>query len=197
MKHLKFHSIIILALLFAGATSSSCQNTPKSQPRPISDKLIERPNLSNSLDSFLRPIGYVSDYENLYTQSEVYTLDSLLHSFEKEMKLQVVLVTLDSSLASSSEFDKVIEILGNGWKVGGDSSFGIIVGISASNKRIQIENGYKARPFISDDETQNIIANNFIPDFKNAKFFEGTFSGISALLQLLNINLEKKTKVTF
>ena len=197
MKHLKYHSIIVVILLLAGAISSSCQNTPKTEPKSTSNKLIEKPNLSSSLDSFLRPLGYVSDYENLYMQSEIYTLDSLLHHFEKEIKLQVVLVTLDSSLVSSSEFDKVVAVLGNGWKVGGDSSFGIVVGISATNQRIRIENGYKARPFISDDETQNIIANHFIPDFKNAEFFKGTFSGISALLQLLRINLEKRTKVTF
>ena len=197
MKHLKYYCTVILIIFLFGTISSSCQNAPNQKSKVRDKEFAIKPKLDNSLDSFLIPQGYVSDYENLFTKSEIYILDSILYNFENETKLQVILVTLGSNIASSSEFDKVIATLGNGWKVGGDSSLGTIIGVSASNKLIRIENGYKIRPFISDVESQDVINDQFLPDFKNAQFFKGTLSGVSILLETLRKNLKERSKVTF
>lgn len=197
MKHLKYYNILILIIFLLGTISSSCQNTPNQESKLRDQEFPIKPKLGNLLDSFLVPQGYVSDYENLFTKAEIYILDSILYNFEKETTLQVILVTLDSNIASSSEFDRVIATLGNGWKVGGDSSLGTIIGISASNKRIRIENGYKIRPFISDVESQDVINAQFVPNFKKAQFFKGTLSGVSILLETLRKNLKERSKVTF
>ncbi len=197
MKHLKYYYTVILVLFLFGTISSSCQNIPNQNSKLSDKEFVMKPKLDNFLDSFLTPQGYVSDYENLFTKPEIYILDSILYNFENETKLQVILVTLGSNIASSSEFDRLITTLGNGWKVGGDSSLGTIIGLSASNKLIRIDNGYKIRPFISDAESQKVISDQFVPDFKNAQFFKGTLSGILMFLETLRENFKERSKVTF
>ncbi len=146
-------------------------------------------------DRFPEILGWVSDYDNLYTPSEKHSLDSLLTSFEKQTTIEIALVTLrpDMLKADSTSLKKYSLAMANEWRVGKkDTNNGILIAISNTYRNIRINNGYGIEEVITDEETKEIIDNGFLPDFKKGKMYEGTFNGIKCLMSKLVENMDKK-----
>ena len=148
----------------------------------------KKPTFGTLIDDFIKPVGYVNDYDNLYSVDEVYQMDSLLYAFEIEDSIQIVVVTFDTSQIGPSEVNVVTKLIQKGWKVGGDSSRGIVIGISKPYRTMRIENGLNIQKFLTDSATKKIIDNGFIPEFKNGQYFKGTWSGLLQLIQVLKQN---------
>jgi len=187
---LSFYNISLLLFLnLILAINCSCQSNSQKSPR-VFDK---KPKLDTLLNEFAKPIGYVNDYEKLYNSEQVYEMDSLIYDFETKSSIQIVIVTFDSSTIKSSEIEHATAVIGNGWKVGGDSSKGVIVGISKAYKFMRIDNGKSIQKMLSDSKTKDIIDSAFIPEFKNGRYYEGTLAGLEALIN----ELENAVKVKF
>jgi uncharacterized protein len=74
----------------------------------------------------------------------------------------------------------------NTWGVGQkNKNNGILIGISKGYRHMRIENGYGLEKNLTDQETKKIIDDEFIPFFKQAKYFEGTLNGLKALMKKL------------
>ena len=132
----------------------------------------------------VRPLGWTSDYENIFTLSQIKELDSIIANFEKETSNEIAIVTIDSSSTTSEEFDNLILTISNDWGVGKKGlNNGILIGISTGLRKIRISNGYGIETKLTDAETKKIIDEVIIPEFKNAKFFEGTKNGLLTLMQ--------------
>lgn len=187
---ISFKNIFLLFFLnLIVVISCSCQSDSQKSPGVFEKK----PKFDTVLNQFAKPIGYVNDYEKLYTSEQVYKMDSLMYEFEHKNSIQIVLVTFNSTMVKASEIEAATTAIGNGWKVGGDSSKGIVVGISKTYKFMRIENGKTIQRMLSDNKTKEIIDTVFIPEFKNDRYFEGTFAGIQALM----IALENALTVKF
>lgn len=137
--------------------------------------------------SLPKPIGFVNDFENIFTDKQEQVLDSLVKNFEKETTIQVAIVTLDSSYTNKSEFDNYTFKLANNWGVGQkDKDNGILIGISSSLRKMRIQNGYGIKKILSDQETKLLIDSLFIPDFKQNNYYDGTKMGIIGLINKLS-----------
>ena len=62
-----------------------------------------------------QPKGFVNDFENLLTDRQEEYLDSLITDYEKQTKIEIAIVTIDSSMTSAEKFDKYTLELANYW----------------------------------------------------------------------------------
>jgi hypothetical protein len=138
------------------------------------------------------PTGNVSDFENIYTETEARILDSLISDIEVECSIEIAVVTLDSVLTSLDDFDVYTLQLANDWGIGkkGENN-GILIGISSSFRKMRIENGYGIEKRLSNQETKTIIDSLFIPEFKKGDYYEGTRNGLLGIMTQLEINDSK------
>ncbi len=188
--------LFCLNLFFFVSLTSYSQTNPKNKNSEV--KIFHhKPNLDTILNGYFNPIGYVNDYDHLFTVNQKYSLDSILFNYEKKSLVQIIMVTLDSEKVLSSEVDEVARVIFKGWKVGGIKNNGVLIAISKPFKRMRIENGKAVRVFFSDTETQFIIDTKFIPEFKMNNYYKGTLEGLKSLMETILINRDKNVKITF
>jgi uncharacterized protein len=145
-------------------------------PYSTTDSLAIRRHLS-------QPIGWTSDYECLFTSGEIAYLDSMLRTFEKETKIEIAVVTFDSSWKSNKSLEDFVVGLHNVWGVGKKGyNNGILFGFSANWRKIRISNGFGLEGVLSDLLTKKIIDEVIIPEFKTSSYFEGTKKGLLAII---------------
>lgn len=185
------HTNIILLLLFSITLNCQCQTSPKkdSTVTEINKRVFDKkPTFGTLINDVIKPVGYVNDYDSLFSEDEIYQMDSLLYVFDIKDSIQIVVVTFDTSQIGPSEVDVATKSIQKFWKVGGNASRGIVIGISKPYRKMRIENGLGIQKFLTDAATKKIIDNNFIPEFKNGQYFKGTWSGLLQLIQVLKQN---------
>lgn len=149
---------------------------------------LEKPGLFRHYfgDSLPKSAGYVNDFENIYSAGEEKVLDSLIKNFESRTTIQMVIVTIDTAMIARDSFDAFSLRLANVWGVGQKGkNNGVTIVISKGFRRMRIQNGFGIEKFLTDGETKLIIDTEFIPAFRQAKYFEGTFNGLLALMNVL------------
>ncbi|MEO6836776.1 MAG: TPM domain-containing protein [Ginsengibacter sp.] len=187
------HISIIFLLLNGIFFNASCQAiSGKDSPSFHKKEKVfdKKPNFAPIIDNVTKPMGYVNDYDNLFSSDEIYQLDSLLYNCYYKDSIQIILITFDTSQMGPGEITTATKSFGKLWKVGGNSRKDIIVGISKFYRKIRIENSVAVQKILSDEETKQIIDNGFIPQFKNDQYFEGTRSGLQLLIRTLEENLK-------
>lgn len=137
-------------------------------------------------DGIPQPIGYVSDFENIFTKSQRSYLDSMIGVYEKKTTVQIAVVTIDTSIVSKKDFDDYLLKIAKTWGVGQkDKNNGIVIGISKGYRHMCIQNGYGIENILTDSETKGIIDTAFIPSFKKEQYFEGVINGLKAIMKKL------------
>ena len=182
-------NLFTLSSLFFLFSCESCisQDTNSKNPRTTFHISKER---SDSLSIHIpRPKGFINDYTHLFTENEIQVLDSLVRVYEKMTTIEIVVATVDSSLVKDADFEDYSLVMLRNWGIGKkEKNNGILIVISPDLRRMRIENGYGIEKFFSDAETKQIIDNFFIPKFKEAKYFQGTYHGIIAITDRLKKN---------
>jgi uncharacterized protein len=146
------------------------------------DQLKFKPQIKDA--GIPKPIGYVSDFEGIYTPGETIILDSMINDFEEKTTIEIGIITIDTSMVKEKDFDGWVGKVANTWGIGKkNKNNGILVGISKGYRRMRIQNGYGIEKNLSDQETKAIIDNDFIPFFKDAGYFKGTVNGLHALMK--------------
>lgn len=192
---------LFIFLIYTFLTPASCQvkshNSNIKAPSPA-DSVQDFRNRTFSNDSFPSPVGYVNDFENIFTLRQEQILDSLITVFEKRTTIEFAVVTIDTSMLSQSSLFDFTFKLANVWGVGKkDKKNGILIGICSANRDFRIQNGYGIEPYLSDSTTSDIMTNSFFPSYKKGLMFEGTFLGLKSIMETLVTSIDEKTKVTF
>ncbi|NCT75064.1 MAG: TPM domain-containing protein [Chitinophagaceae bacterium] len=131
----------------------------------------------------IKALGWTSDYEHIFTSDQIAELDSIISKFEKETTNEIAIVTIDRLWTTKENFDSLILTIANDWGVGKKGgNNGIVIGISKGHRKIRINNGYGIETRLTDAETQKIIDNIILPEFKKGNYFEGIKSGLLALM---------------
>ena len=154
----------------------------------ICSLLATQPVLATLQDTIPRPVGYVNDFELLFTRDQVDALDNLLHDLEQRTTIEIAVITVDSTLTLPGNFDFFTLKTMNAWGVGKkEKNNGVLIGISRSFRKIRIQNGRGIEKVLSNAETKKIIDEAFIPFFKKGKYYEGTLNGLKTLIQRLDL----------
>jgi uncharacterized protein len=131
----------------------------------------------------IKPLGWVSDYENVFTDTQIKELDSILTAFERETSNEIAVVTIESYWTTTDKFDSLILSIHNTWGVGKkETNNGILIGFSKGLRCIRISNGYGIETKLTDSQTKNILDEKILPKFKEDNYFEGLKSGILAIM---------------
>jgi uncharacterized membrane protein YgcG len=132
------------------------------------------------------PVGYVNDFTHLYTPGQSRILDSLVRDYEKRTGIEIAIVTVDSNMVGTQDFDSYTLGMANYWGIGKKKeNNGILVAIAPYLRRIRIQNGLGIESKLSDKQTKTIIDSIFIPNFKKGDYYNGTKQGIIAITQQL------------
>ena len=148
-------------------------------------------------DSLPNPVGWVNDFEGLFTNEQEHHLDSIIEDFKRQTEIEIAIVTIDSSATSKEKFDSLTLYMANRWGVGeAGKDNGILIGISKGHRKIRIQNGFGIERLITEEETKQVIDNYFMPEFKAGNYFRGTLNGLMKLTDLLKFKLTRKPQVT-
>jgi uncharacterized protein len=126
--------------------------------------------------------GYVTDWEDLYTDAQELKLDSLISAFDKKTGIQIAVVTIDSSMADRADFDSITLKIANSWGVGQAANKGVVIGISNILGIMRIQTGTGLDSVLSDADTQKIVNTDFLPSFEKGQYYQGTWNGLEALM---------------
>ena len=177
--------LLTLILVLTVFSPASCQTKQSGRKEDGPAKPV-RTSQQIFWDSLPQPTGYVNDYENLFTDTEEQSLDSLMEDFEKRTTIQIAVVTFDTTMTTRDSLDALTLRIGEVWGVGRKhKDNGIVIGISRGYRQMRIQNGYGIERFFSDEQTKQIIDNAFIPGYRAGKYFEGTAAGLKALMKAL------------
>ncbi len=150
--------------------------------------LITTPALSQKYkrDSLPAAVGYVNDFENIFSPGQEKYLDSMIRAFEKKTTIQIAVITIDTSMVSRNKFQNYVLRIANAWGVGHKlKNNGVTIGLSKGYRFMRIENGYGIEKRLSDSQTKSIIDSAFVPSFKKNAYFDGIVNGLRAIMQKL------------
>ena len=133
--------------------------------------------------------GYVTDWEKLFSASQVAHLDSLISAFEAKTTIEIAVVTIDSAMASREDFDSVTLKIASDWGVGQKAkNNGLIIGVSNGLHIMRIQTGSGLTVQLPDTDTQQIVDTDFLPYYEKGEYYKGTLHGLQVLMQKLGGN---------
>jgi uncharacterized protein len=179
----KYLSVLTLFFLTIILTASCRTNASKAKVKDAYEITSIR---KDYFDSLPQPMGYVNDFENLFSGTEEQILDSLIGDFEKRTTIQIALITFDTTITTADSLEIMTLRIANAWGVGQkEKNNGVVIGISRAYRKMRIQNGYGIEKILTDAETKEIIDTAFIPDFRNENYFEGALNGLKDLMGIL------------
>lgn len=129
-------------------------------------------------------IGWVNDFEHVFTQEQVNILDSIISEHENKTTDQIVIVTLDTVFSSDEELADYSLNVVRRWGVDAkNKNNGVGIFFGTKMRMIRIQNGYGIESRLSNEETKEIIDNIIIPEFKKGDYFEGVKKGLLAIIE--------------
>lgn len=184
----KFFKYLFLLILLIHLMIS-CQWKNKQGPNEANvDAQFEQYDSSITLP---KSKGFINDFENLFSETEEKILDSIITDFETKTTIQIAVATIAPTMTTAEDFDVFTLRLAKNWGVGQkDKDNGILIGISAGLRKIRIQNGYGIEKILSNEDTKLIVDSAFIPAFLQWSYFEGTKTGIVALMDVLGGKLD-------
>ena len=128
-------------------------------------------------------VKYVTDETGTLNSNQLTQLNNKLVSFNRTTSNQV-LVYLIPSLNGESLEDYSIRLAEKN-KIGKkDKNNGVLVLIVKDDRKIRIEVGYGLEGVLTDAMSSKIIRNDFTPQFKSGKYYEGIDKGIDAIISV-------------
>lgn len=134
-----------------------------------------------------RPIGFVSDFSQVLTESQVQYLDSLLKAHEKETTNEVAVVTFDpdtNQVKTKEDFDQLSLFLFTQWGVGKkDMNNGVGLLVSPQQRKVRIEVGTGLESKLTDAEAKQIIDSILLPAFREGDYYRGIYGATEAIIR--------------
>ena len=128
-------------------------------------------------------VGYVNDFEGIFTQDQIKELNDIISKQEKETTNEIAIVSITSFEPYETLFDYSLD-LANNWGIGKkDKDNGIAIVFGKQIRQISIQVGYGLENKLKDEEAKKIIDNIIIPEFKKGDFFIGIKNG---LIEIIN-----------
>lgn len=141
-------------------------------------------NQTDKIKDFKFPenIGYVNDFEKLFTTEQINDLNQIIEIHENETSNEIAIVSIISYSPYENLFDYSFA-LANHWGVGKkDKDNGVLIVFGKQLREIRIQVGYGLEKKLKDEEAKRIIDDVIIPEFKKGDFFSGIKKGLVEVL---------------
>jgi uncharacterized protein len=133
-------------------------------------------------DTLPAAVGWVNDFEGLYSKTEEDSLEREIEHFERATSIEIAIVTVDSNMVSREKFDDFTYRLLKKWGIGKISkSNGMVICISKDYKKLFVSCDFGIDKYMDKNEKYKIINKYFIPQFLKNDYFAGTITGLLAM----------------
>ncbi|MBC7874153.1 MAG: TPM domain-containing protein [Ferruginibacter sp.] len=174
MKTPLFYLVIIISLSFP-----CCGQKKDKKDQPSAS--VNNPGFPK------KPIGWVSDFDSVFTPAQAVYLDSLMNAHEVQTTNEIAVVTLQPGsyqIITPGDFDAFAFSLFKEWGIGKkDKNNGIGILVSVDLRKIRIEVGKGLALKLTDEEAKNIIDTIIVPEFKKGNYFTGILSGLRVIFK--------------
>ncbi|WP_210517803.1 TPM domain-containing protein [Hymenobacter terricola] len=158
-------SYIFVTWLLVGLVFSAAAGVPVSElpPRP-------------------HPARFVNDLAGVLRPEQARALEQKLHAYQDSTSTQLVVVLLHST--GAYEVADYAQQLGVAWGVGqkGQNN-GLVILAAIDQHRMAIETGYGMEATITDALTNDIMREQFQPNFRRGDYYAGLDAGVDVLMQ--------------
>ena len=151
-------------------------------------------------DTLPAAIGWINDFEDLFTESQEHLLEKTLAHFERTTSVEIAVVTVDSNMVAKNQFDEFGYRILKIWGIGKISkSNGILICICKDYKKICVITDFGIDKYVSEPEKNKMISRDFLPYFARNDYFDGTSNGLNALLNRIakRWNKEKTEELSY
>ncbi|HEY5371355.1 MAG TPA: TPM domain-containing protein [Hanamia sp.] len=181
--------------LFLFATNVTAQNIPNYNPYRIMTPAELSVYRQSIWDTLPAAVGWVNDFEGLYDKIQEDSLESMIQHFEKKTSIEIAIVTVDSNMVSQDKFNEFTYRLLKIWGIGKIAkSNGMVICICKDYKSIYISSDFGLDTYLSDYDKYKIVNKSVLPYFKKNYYFNGTLSGLNAILEKINRKWSKNNK---
>ncbi len=144
----------------------------------------EKPKSELKTLEFPVKIGFVNDFEKIFTEEEIEFLENLLVYYKKNANREIAVITIDS-IPKNAEFDQYAVKMSDNWNIGkNNGGNGLSIVLSKSLRKVRISTTDKTRDlYLSDELCKKVIDETMIPEFKNGKYYDGILLGLSELIR--------------
>jgi uncharacterized protein len=138
-------------------------------------------------DTLPAAIGWVNDFGDLFTEEQEQQLEKTLAHFEKNTSIEIAIVTLDSNMIAANKFNDYSYRLMKIWGIGKISkSNGMLICICKDYKKICVTTDFGIEQYLSTYEKNRLINKDFIPYFAKNDYYDGTSTGLNAMLSKIS-----------
>ena len=138
-------------------------------------------------DSIPEPVGLVSDFEKIFKNEQIDHLDSLITEFEKKTTIEIAIITVDSASVNGEFFNELPPLVGKTWGIGKpDKHNGIVIGVSVGYHKVSVFLDDGAQQYMDDGDANAIIKHTVIPQFKQAKYYDGVLGLLVEMMKLIS-----------
>lgn len=128
-------------------------------------------------------VGYINDFETLFSSEQLAELNEISINHEKEAKNELVVVSTVSFEPYYSPFAYSLA-LANYWGIGKkEKDNGVLIVFGKQMRQIWIQVGTGLETKLTDEETKSIIDLVMIPEFKKGDYFIGVKKGMLAIVE--------------
>lgn len=127
--------------------------------------------------------NYANDFTSTLSQSELYTLNTTLKSFDDSTSNQVVFLMIRSLEGYSLEM-YTYEVASRN-KIGSTKNNGVLFFVAKEDRKMRIEVGYGLEGALPDALASSILRNEVRPYFKNNEYYAGVNAGLNAIMKAI------------
>ena len=126
------------------------------------------------------PTGHINDFAGVLNSSEKQSLEETLVAYKESSKNEIAVV-LVRSLEGDTVEDVAVRIFEE-WKIGDkEKDTGVLFLAAIEDRKMRIEVGYGAEPFLTDGEAGQILREDVTPSFREGKYGEGVRNAVAAI----------------
>lgn len=167
-----------------------CQSVPNYNP----DKFLSRKELADYRqsiwDSIPAAVGWVNDFAGIFTNDQEQTLEDLVEHFEKKTSIEIAIVTLDTNMVEQPKLTKLTDRILKIWGIGKTMKRnGVLICICSGYKEIKISTDVGIEKYMNETEKLDIIKKYFVPLYEKNRYYDGTFSGLNALIKKIDLQM--------
>ncbi|WOD45254.1 TPM domain-containing protein [Hwangdonia lutea] len=138
----------------------------------------------DSIGNFPLPMGYVSDFEKIFSERQISHLTKIITDYEQKTTREIAIVTI-SSIEPYGNMKDYSTDLANEWKIGKpEKDNGLIILFSKNLRQIRIATGTGTEQKLTDEICKSVLDNTIIPEFKKGHYYSGIESGLNQLILL-------------
>ena len=124
---------------------------------------------------------YANDFTNTLDNSELYSLNSMLKSFDDSTSNQIIFLMIHSLNGNSME-DFTYQTAAKNNVGSKKNNNGVLFFVAKEDRKMRIEVGYGLEGALPDALCSSILRNEVRPYFKEGDYYEGIKAGLNAII---------------